>query len=553
MTTKSKIYDVCVIGTGAGGGVMIDQLTAAGMDVVALERGPLLSLAEFNEDELKTVIRRQVFARDKVDTYRQDEHSPTEKGNIAEITHCVGGSITHWGAWAWRFRPDDFHVLSKEGPVAGASLADWPISYEDLEPYYYRAELDFGASGDSGGNPFGAPRKQPYPNPPHPWRPSSHRFARGARKMGYTPFALPVAINSQVYGNRPACMYGGACRSNGCPINAKASTLSVSLPRALATGRLDLRANAAVYELPLDNSGRLLGARYLDEDGNRHEVKARQVVLAAGAMGTTQLMLLSKSALFPDGLANGSGLVGHNYSYHHYPGVAAVFEDDLRAYTGYEAHAAVDDLHPSDSSRGFIRGGVIAETNALSNQPIAFATGLHQFTGHARWGAALKQRLREFPRTMAFAGICEELPMDSNRVDLDPEVTDTFGLPVPRVTKKNHPNDAVMHQWFCNKLSELAHAAGASQIYQIRTPGAFVDKNNSLKSNPHNHGTCRMGDNPSASVVDKWCRSHEVSNLWVTDASVFPTAGGYNPTLTILANSYRVADYFIEQARSLSL
>lgn len=553
MNSKSETYDVCVIGTGAGGGVMIDRLTAAGMNLVALERGPNLSNADFDEDELKNIIRRQVFAKDKVETYRPDENSPTEKGNLAEIAHCVGGSITHWGAWAWRFRPDDFHVLSKEGAVAGANLADWPISYDDLEPYYYQAELDFGVAGDAMSNPFAAPRKHPYPNPPHPWRPSSHRFAQGAKKMGYTPFPLPVAINSQVYGYRPACMYGGACRNNGCPINAKATTYSISLPRAMATGRLDLRAEAAVYELPVGKDGKITGARYLDAKGNSHEVKARHVVVAAGALGTAQLLLMSNSSLFPNGLANGSGQVGRNYSFHHYPAVAAVFEEDLRGYTGVEAMVAVDDLHPSDPKRGFIRGGVISESNALTNQPLAFAAGLHSSTPGARWGAGLKEKLREFPRTMLMAGICEELPMESNRVDLDPDIKDKFGLPVPRVTKKHHQNDIVMHEWFGNKLSELATAAGASKVFPVRIPGSFIDQNNNLKSNPHNHGTCRMGNDPDTSVVNKWCRSHEVPNLWVTDGSVFPTAGGYNPTLTILANAYRVADYFVNQAKSSSL
>ncbi|WP_440874292.1 GMC family oxidoreductase [Thalassotalea sp. PLHSN55] len=553
MKASSEIFDVCVIGTGAGGGVMIDQLTAAGMRVVALERGPHFTQADFDEDELKNIVRKNVFAEGKVDCYRPDKNSPTESGNIAEIVHGVGGSITHWGAWAWRFREDDFHVLSKEGPIAGASLADWPISYFDLEPYYNRAELDFGVAGVAGSNPFDAPRKQAYPNPPHPWRPSSHKFAHGAKKMGYTPFSLPVAINSQVYGNRPPCMQGGACRSNGCPINAKATTFSVSLPRAMATGLLDLRAEATVYDLPLNKEGKIIGARYLDANGNQHEVKAKHVILAAGAIGTAQLLLMAKSSQFPQGLANGSGQVGKNYTFHHYPAVAGVFEEDLRTYTGIESLVAVDDLHPSDAKRGFIRGGVFSESNALSNQPLAFAAGLHGATEGARWGAGFKDKLREFPRTMVIAGICEELPMESNQVDLDPEIKDKSGLPAPRITKKHHQNDIDMHQWFLKRINEVAVASGASKVLPVRIPGSFIDKDNALKSNPHNHGTCRMGNDPSKSVVNKWCQSHEVPNLWITDASVFPTAGGYNPTLTILANAYRVADYFIEQAKSQSI
>lgn len=550
---SKKIYDVCVIGTGAGGGVMIDRLTAAGMSVVALERGPQFSPADFDEDELKTILRRKLFSPDKVETCRSDANETAENGNFAEIIHGVGGSVTHWGAWAWRYRADEFRVLSREGQVAGATLADWPIGYNDLEPYYEVAEADFGVAGRSGSNPFEARRRNAYPNPPHPWRPSSHLFASGSKKLGYTPFPLPLAINSQAYGNRPACINGGACRGHGCPIFAKASALSVSLPRAFGTGNFDLRADATVYELPVGNDGRLTGARYLDAYGKPREVKARQVIVAAGALGTAQLLLMSKSGQFPYGLANGSGQVGRNLTYHHFPIVAATFDEDLRTYTGVESLVAVDDLHPSDAKRGFIRGGVVAESNVASNQPLMFGALLQSLTPGARWGAGFKEKLREFPKTMLFSGICEELPHADTRVDLDPKLEDARGLPVPRITKRQHDNDIVMHAYFKDKLYELAEASGASKVHHIDVPNATVTETTSQKGSTHNHGTCRMGDDAETSVVDKWCRSHEVANLWITDGSVFPTAGGYNPTLTILANAYRVADHFIDEARRLSL
>ena len=467
--------------------------------------------------------------------------------------HGVGGSITHWGAWAWRFRPDEFRELSVEGPVPGASLADWPVNYQDMEPYYQQAEMDFGVAGKAGSNPFEAQRIQPYPNPPHPWRPSSHRFARGARKLGYSPFPLPVAINPRVYGNRPGCINGGACRGHGCPMHAKASTLAVSLPRALATGKLDLRANAAVYDLPVGKDGRLTGARYIDGAGKQQEVRAKQVIVAAGALGTAQLLLLSRSGQFPDGLANGSGEVGRNLTFHHFPAVAAVFDEDLRTYTGVESLVAADDLHPSDPKRGFIRGGVIAESNVASSQPLIFGAVLHGQSPGSRWGAGFKDKLREFPRTMLFSAICEELPMSSSQVDLDPQTKDGFGLYVPRVTKKQHPNDVLMHRYFQQKLTELAQAAGAEKTLVLDVPGATIGDDMHQKGSTHNHGTCRMGNDPKSSVVNKWCQSHEVPNLWITDASVFPTSGGYNPTLTILANAYRVADHFLAQARRQSL
>ncbi len=545
--------DVCVIGTGAGGGVMIDQLTAAGFRVVALERGPELSLADFDDDELRNVIRDQVFSRDQLETFRPDATKPAETGRFSQIAHCVGGTLTHWAAWSWRFRPDEFKVLSTEGPVAGASLADWPIGYDDLEPFYEKAEWDFGVSGTAGANPFAAPRKKGFPNPAHPERVSAQKFAKGAKARGYTPFPVPVAINSQPYAGRPRCMYGGACRSYGCPIHAKGTTFSVSLPRAQATGRLDLRPDAMVFELPTKD-GRVTGARYFDRAGAAHEVRARHVIVSAGTIGTAQLLLLSTSSAFPHGLANGSGLVGRNLQFHHHPAAVGIFEEDLRGYTGYEAFAAFDDLHPSDPKRGFIRGGVVAELNTFTHQPIAYALVLEPaLRGEGRsWGASLKERMRGFPRTLTVAGICEELPMADNRVDLDPSVKDRFGLPVPRFTKRQHPNDIAMNRWYEKKLVELVQAAGAKEVHPGRIPGVAIDEHTPQKGNAHNHGTCRMGDDPSKSVVDRWCRSHEVPNLWVVDGSVMPTNGGYNPTLTILANAYRVADHFVREAKKQS-
>lgn len=547
-------FDVCVIGTGAGGGVMIDRLTAAGFRVVALERGPELSLADFDDDELRNVIRDQVFSRDQRETFRPNANTPSETGRFSQIAHCVGGTLTHWAAWSWRFRPDEFKVLSTEGTVAGASLADWPIGYDELEPFYEQAEWDFGVSGAGDANPFAAPRKKGFPNPAHPQRVSAQRFAKGAKASGYTPFPVPIAINSQPYGGRPQCMYGGACRSYGCPIHAKGTGFSVSLPRARATGRLDLRPDAMVFELPVKD-GRVTGARYYDRAGQAHEVRARQVIVSAGTIGTAQLLLLSTSSAFPHGLANGSGQVGRHFSFHHHPAAIGVFDEDLRTYTGYEAFAAIDDLHPSDPKRGFIRGGVVAEINTFTHQPIAYALVLEPALrgGGRSWGAPLKERLRGFPRTLTVAGICEELPMADNRVDLDPDVKDRFGLPVPRITKRQHPNDLAMYRWYEKKLVELVQAAGAREVHTGAIPGVAIDEHTPQKGNAHNHGTCRMGNDPSSSVVDRHCRSHEVPNLWIVDGSVMPTNGGYNPTLTILANAYRVADHFVREGKGHAL
>jgi choline dehydrogenase-like flavoprotein len=499
MPKKRAEFDVCVIGTGAAGGVMIHELTAQGLNVVALERGPRLETSHFDDDELRNVVRHEIFAPHQLETYRLKPGAPSETGRFSQIGFCVGGTMTHWSGWSWRFRPDEFRVLSEDGPVAGASLADWPITYEELAPWYEKAEWDFGVAGSAGWNPFEGPRARPYPNPAHPNRAAATAFARGAVSQGYQPFPVPVAINSQPYGGRPACMYGGACRAYGCPIHAKGTTFSVS------------------------------------------------------TIGTPHLLALSTSGSFPQGLANRSGQVGRNLNFHHHPHVIAVMDETMYGFTSYEAQVAIDDLHPSDASRGFIRGGVVAELNTMNHQPIAYGFAAETGPGGARWGASWKENLRTFPRSMILAGICEELPVHDNGVDPDPEVRDRFGLPVPRITHRQHENDVAMHRWYEKRLMEIAQAAGASQVWPGRLPGIYLDGSTGQKGNAHNHSTCRMGNDPESSVVDRWCRSHDVKNLWIVDGSVFPTGGGYNPTLTILANAYRVADHFVREGRRGSL
>ena len=372
-------FDVCVIGTGAGGGVMIKELTEAGFSVVALERGPVLEPSQFIDDELSIVVRDELFSPDQLETSRRDENSSTQVGRFNNLAYCVGGTITHWSACSWRFRPDEFRVLSTEGPVAGASLADWPISYDEMEPYYEKAEWEFGVSGDGNANPFGSPRKKDYPNPAHPYKKTALHFAEGARKLGYHPFHAPVAINSRPYGGRAACMYGGMCTSFGCPIHAKATSLSVLLPQALATQKLDLRSNARVFEIALDGDGRARSVRYFDEAAATQEVFARQVVVSCNAVGSAHLLLSCSSARFPEGLANSSGLVGKNLTFHHLPMVRYRIEEPTAGMTGFNTTAVVDDLHASDPQRGFIRGGVFGESSPTT--PIGYANAAMAFPG----------------------------------------------------------------------------------------------------------------------------------------------------------------------------
>lgn len=552
----AAVFDACVIGTGAGGGVAIQELCEAGLSVVALDRGPELGTADFDEDELSVVIRDALFSPEQVETFRRHPGERAAPGRYNQMAHAVGGAFTRWAGWAWRFREDEFRVLSAEGPVPGANLADWPLTYRELEPFYARAERDFGVAGTAGANPFETPRCLPaggaaYPLPPHPPRRGALHFEAAARRLGLHPFPLPVAINSQPYGGRPRCTWGGACQGFGCPIHAKASSLSVCLPRARATGRLDLRPATRVVELVPDASGRVRAARTLDGEGREGEVRARHFFLAANAVGTAHLLLLSRSARFPDGLANGSGQVGRNLMLHHGATVRVVLDEPALGFTGFEAFRALDDLHPSNPKRGFIRGGVVAEVSAFTRQPIVYALHLAGDPRLGRgFGEELMRSLEEFPRALTLGSVLEDLPVEGNRVDLDPEVRDADGLPAPRITRSQHPNDIAMNRWFRDRLLELGEACGGSRVFPLLVPGVTtIDEEHPVRGGAHLMGTCRMGTDPERSVVDSFGRAHEVPNLVVVDGSVFPTSAGYNPTLTILALAYRAVDHFLRAAR----
>ncbi|MBW2271920.1 MAG: GMC family oxidoreductase [Deltaproteobacteria bacterium] len=534
---------------------MIQQLSEAGFEVVALERGPEIESSRFSEDELEVVVRDRLFSPHQLETYRADAESPAVPGRYNATADCLGGSMTLWSGWSWRLRPDEFKVRDVEGRVDDASLANWPIGYEELEPWYEQAEQDFAVAGAAGRNPFEAPRKRGYPLPPHPARRAGELFEQGAVKAGLTPFPLPVAINSKPHAGRPRCLYGGACTGFGCEVHAKSTSLAVCLPRARKTKKLDLRTDAEVFEIVVGSDGRAKGARYFDAEGATHEVLARQVVVACNAVGSARLLLLSTSKRFPDGLANSSGLVGRNLMLHHSALVRCLVDGPTRAVTGIEATRAVDDWHPSDDGRGFIRGGVVAEVSAFTRQPIVYAlTEPSRRGGAPRWGHKFKRYLRDFPRTMVIGSVLEDLPVESNRIDLDPGVKDRFDLPVPRITRRQHANDIAMNRWFRARLLELAASCGGRDATSFEMPGvAYVDENDAVKGSAHLMGTCRMGEHAQFSVLDRWCRAHDVPNLWVVDGSCFPTSAGYNPTLTILANAYRVANRLIVEARRMNL
>ncbi len=543
MAPLRESKDVCIIGTGAAGGVWADVCTRVGLEVVALERGPQLGPAEFaTHDEFSNIYRNDGFAPEWRDTLRTKAGEDARLGRSTLLAQCVGGGTAHWGAVSWRFREDDFALRTRGGAISGANVADWPIGYADLAPFYDRAEVRLGVAGRAGSNPVEPPRGVAYPNPPHPPRLATVAVERGAKALGYRPFPTPIAINSRAYGGRAACMNGGQCSNFGCPVHAKASTLAIHVPAALATGRLDLRTNARVTELVVGADGRVKSARYVDASGREREVRARTFVVAAGGIGSPHLLLASRTARHPQGLANASGLVGRNLMFHIFSYVAFELPGPSLGALGPNGMVAIDDLHPSDATRGFARGAVIFE--AAEPGPLWAALKAPDYLGSSTgaWGKPLKDYLRRFPHFGGLISIGEDLPQLENRIDLDPDHVDSQGIPLARITHRSHPNDLALVAYFEERSRAIAAAAGAVKTWSF-------DFKFAKGGTGHLMGTCRMGSDPEHSVVDADCRSHEIPNLYVPDASCFPTSAGYNPTLTIFANAERAATRFLARRK----
>lgn len=531
---------MCLVGVGATGGTVAKVLTEAGLNVVALECGPWLQPDDFSADEIKYIGRNYLFPdqRIKPRTRRHDENEKAEIFPFSRLPELVGGGTVHWNTWVPRPMESDFHQRSLHGEIDGASLADWPIGYHDLEPYLTKVEWEFGISGLASANKHEPPRTKDYPCPPP--RPTRYgmKFYEACARLGINGYPVPQGLVTRDYRGRRASRCSGFWNLYGDPTQGKSSTLTTFVPEALATGRLDLRADSYVTEVLVGKDGRAMGVRYIDAEGREVEQLADRVVLCATAIETTRLLLLSKSSLFPDGLINSSGLVGKNATFHEYMVATGLFDeaehDPLYGWSGYYLNGGSLEFYEHDDSRGHIGGCFISASGSL--HPMGWAC-----PGRPTWGSALKDTDRDyFNHAMKIGMILHDLPRETNRVDLDPDVKDGWGQPVARITHRSHPNDVAMTRWQIDKNAEILETAGAYKVLPVYLPEMITG--NAV----HQHGTCRMGNDPTQSVLDKWCRAHDVENLYVFDGSGFPTATGVNPTLTMMANAWRCAEHLAE-------
>ena len=538
----SDEVDFLVIGAGASGGVMAKELASAGFRVVVLEQGPYLNASDYSHDELKYTIMPGLTNDPKVQpvTYRKSEHEPAKPRKMIEYGRQVGGGSVHFTANYWRFHESDFHEHSLFGDVAGASLADWPISYQDLEPFYTKAEYELGISGLAGANPFEAPRSRPYPLPPMPVKSSGVLFERATKKMGLHPFPAPVAILSQPYKGRAACVHCGFCESFGCEMEAKSSTLVSVIPVAEGTGRCEIRPNSYVRKIEVNGRGKVTGALYFDQDRKEVMQRAKVVVLCANGVESAKLLLLSKSNQFPNGLANSSGMVGKHLMWDLGLLAEGLFEHPANEYKSVQVTRLIHDFYESDPKRGFYGGGGIDAR--FDFYPAGFAlAGLPPDA--PKWGLEFKKTFGHYyTRTISLLSHTSSLSVESNTVTLDPEVKDAWGLPAVRITYSPHPDDVATQAWMMQRQHEILEAMGAKKIW-----GDPVDL---VGTSRHLMGTCRMGTSPAKSVVNSYGRSHDVPNLFIVDGSNFVTSARQQPTATIQALAYRAADNMARLAKA---
>jgi choline dehydrogenase-like flavoprotein len=537
--------DFLVIGSGAAGGVIAKELSHSGFSVLVLEQGSYLKQNDFEHDELKYLFQSEISNdyKRQPNTFRKTARQKAQVQPAVIYGRCVGGGTVHFTGNYWRFHEVDFVERSRLGPIAGTGFADWPINYAELEPYYTRVEWEVGVSGLAGSSPFDPWRSRPYPVPPLPVKSSGVLAERAARKLGWHAYPAPMAIISTNYRGRSGCVHCGFCEYFGCEVGAKSSTLASVIPEAEKTGRCEIRPNCYVRKIEVNNAGLVTGVVYFDAKRSEVFQRAKAVVVCANGAETPRLLLMSKSNLFPSGLANSSGLVGKYLMFNAGAAAIGMFERELNEYKSVAVTRVIHDFYDSDPKRGFYGGGGI--DTRFDVYPIGFALQLSGLLSKEApsWGSGFKKMLRDYyTRTMVALAHATSLPLATNTITLDDTVKDDWGLPALRVTYRDHPDDLKTSKFFLARAMELLDAAGAVR----RVPLPVEEQQFGF----HLLGTCRMGRDPRRSVVNPSHRAHDVPNLFICDGSSFVTSGRGQPTMTIQALAFRAAEHIARMAKA---
>lgn len=505
---------VVIIGSGAGGGTLGNELAQKGVDVVILEAGARHEYEDFINDEWGSF--SQLAWTDKRTTSGDWRVSKDFPNLPAWIVKSVGGSTTHWAGASLRFQEHEFKTLSTYGKVEGANLLDWPVTLAEMEPYYAKAEAKMGVTGTNN----------------WPRLPGNNNFKvlkAGADKLGYKECHTGnMAINSVERDDRNSCQQTGFC-FQGCKWGAKWSTLYTEIPKGEATGHLEVRPNAMAIKINHDASGKVTGVVYADKDGKLQEQKARIVAVAGNSIESPRLLLNSESAKFPHGLANSSGQVGKNYMRHTTGSVYAIFDRPVHMYRGTTMAGIIRDEARHDPSRGFV-GGYEFETLSLGLPFMA------AFLNPGGWGRSFTTALDHYDHMAGLWIVGEDMPREENRITLHKDEKDAHGMPIADVHFDDHPNDTAMRNHAYKQATALYDAVGATRSFP--TPPY---------PSTHNLGTNRMSEKAEDGVVNQHGQAHDIKNLFVSDGSQFTTGAAENPTLTIVSLAIRQAEYIASQ------
>ncbi len=558
-------YDVCIIGSGAGAGPIAYELSKKGYSVIVLEKGPWFKTNDLSKDEI-VATRRNVYTPPLQNEQHVIETKNTDGEWEAKSTYStglsfwngnmVGGSSNLMSGYFHRMKPNDFKLLTAYGPIEGANVVDWPVDYDEMEPYFDKVERVVGVSGRVVNHSSLEPRSSSeFPYPPLAENIVSEWIDGAANKLGYQAVPVPRAILSVPDDDRLSCFYSNYCGSYGCSSDAKGSSRVALLNKALKTGKCTILPNSKVYNLETNGLGKVVKSWYYDEIGDRQSIDANLFVVACQAVETSRLLLMSKNADFPNGLANNGGLVGKNFLFSAGGvGSGKFIYDELDSdkanqlkIPGLFVNRAIQHWYEIDDDKAFpdkIKGGTVDFLFEHANGISKAIRNKRDSEGNLVYGSALKKKIKNYflnQRKLNFEVFVDWLPTDNCFVSLDENVVDKWGDPVAKIRVDNHEHDIEVGIYLAKKAEALMDELGVTDI------------KSSISGSPPSNlmaGGCRFGNNPKTSVLDKNCKAHEVENLYVTDGSFMPTGGSVTYTWTIYANAFRVADAIIERLQS---